>query len=73
MQQYILVDPFTHRPYLVQDEVVALEEAVRMNQASENHPAFVLYRTDPLGRGIYVATLARRFGTDNFYWDRPKG
>jgi len=72
MRRYILIDPFTNRPYLTGNATEALRQATQMNKESENHPAFILYRTDLQGRGLYVATLARKFGTDEFYWEAKK-
>jgi hypothetical protein len=67
-RKYIVVDPFTSRPFIFKSKESALEEAIKMHNASAHHPSFMLYQTDVHGRGVYIGRLMRDFGTDNLHW-----
>ncbi len=67
---YATLDPFTLIIRVYHSEEDALKDSIKLNQKSSNHPTFLLFKSEKKGHLEMVGRLCRRFGTDDFYWDR---
>ena len=64
----------TEELFLLTDVNSALEEAVKINESSDEHPSFYLYAPEKTSETTQkcqlIAELHRDFGKDDLYW-RP--